>query len=222
MPRKHRLIGVAAVVVAALAAPAALVWRALPPHTSTEFVFSAGVTTPVALEHSASGAQQLDFETPHFPGVRGTRVEVQVGTYLLKPSETIQLDLRGSRGESLGSCRIPPTDYVDNGYVGCPIARPERLRRIRISASGSAPLAVYVRTDGSRRVGGSLARERRLAALGARLREENARLDVTRPRLLPPALLFVLLATSIALFGFVCLSLLDSAWSRPERIGTDP
>ena len=218
MPRKHRLIGVAAVVVAALAAPAALVWRVLPPHTSTEFVFSGGATTPVALERTASGMQQLAFETPRFPRVRGTRVAITVGSDLRKPSETIQLVLLGPRGASLGRCRIPPTDYAATGYVACPIARPELLRRIRISSSGSAPLTVYLGTDRSKRVGGSLTRERRLATFGARLREANARLAVTRPRLLPPALLFVLLAASIAFFGVVCLLLLEFAWSRAERV----
>ena len=221
MPRELRLLGAAAVALVALALPALLVYRVLPPRAETELVEGVSGSAPVRLERSPSGGRRLDVATPRFSALRGTRVEVVVGTYLHQPSETIMLVLRGPRGERIGSCRVPPSAYVDNGGVGCPVARPERVRGIRIAVRGTAPLAVYANNEGGRLVAGRLARQRHFRTLFARLRDVEARVGVTRPAPFTAVVMFVSLIASIALFGGAWLLLLDPDRTRAPSAASD-
>jgi hypothetical protein len=209
MRRDLRLLGAAAVALVALAVPALLVSRVLPARAETELIEGVSGSAPVRLQRAPSGGERLDVATPRFSALRGTRVEVVVATYLRRPSETIVLVLRGASGERIGSCRVPPSAYADNGSVGCPVARPERLRGIRISVRGKAPLAVYANNEGGRLVAGRLARQRHFMTLFARLREVEARVGVTRPAPFTPVVMFVSLIASIALFAGASLLLLD-------------
>ena len=74
---------------------------------------------------------------------------------------------------------------------------------------GRAPFAVYAAAGGGRLVAGALVREHRLGGLSARLHLLRDRVGVTRPVLVSPVILFVLLALSIGLFG--------AAWLVAER-----
>jgi hypothetical protein len=126
---------------------------------------------------------------------------VRVGTYESPPSQAIRIILRGPGGKHLGSCRIAPFTYHDNGLVECPVARPDRLRRMLVAVEGRDPLALYVVDDGGRLVSGALARERHLPGIATRIRVVREHVGVTRPPVFSAVGLFVLLVASIALFG---------------------
>jgi hypothetical protein len=148
-------------------------------------------------------------------------VELEVATYLRAPTQTIQITLLGPRGEQLGACRIPPSGYHDNAIVECPIGRPEQLRRMVVSASGTAPLAVYAAKEGNRLVVGALVRRRHLGSLGARVRFLGDQLGVLRPALLSPAVLFVQLLLSTALLG-AALFAASALTKRPVVFADEP
>jgi len=221
MGRELRLLCIAAIALVALAVPALLVYRVLPPRSEREVVGGASGSTPVRLERAPSGGERLDVSTPRFTALRGTRVEVVVGTYLRQPSEAITLVLRGPGGKRIGSCRIPPFHYVDNGSVGCPIERSERLRGIRISVPGKAPFAVYTDNVGGQLVAGMLARQHHFRTIFARLRDVEARVGVTRPAPFAPAVMLVALIASIALFAGAWLFLLDADSGRTPTATND-
>jgi len=224
MRRELRLAGALAVAIVAVAVPATLVARALPPRTVSELVATPRDEFPVVpvlfnqkfpvaavpLASTKTGSQRLEVDTPHFPDLRGTRVELAVATYLRQPTQTIQIALLGPGGERLGSCRIPPSGYHDNAIVTCPVERPARLRRVVVTVNGQAPLGVYAAKEKGRLVAGALVRERRLGGLGARVRVLREWLGVLRPAFLTPAALFVLLALSIALLGAAVLTLVGA------------
>jgi hypothetical protein len=159
---------------------------------------------------TASGTHPLTVDTPRFPDVHPAWVQVAVATYGRLPSQTIELTLLGARGERLRSCRIPPSDYRDNGMVRCPVARPDRVRHIRVAVGGRSPFALYAVDDGGKFVAGSLVQEHHFGGLGERLAALRDRVGVTRPALASPILLFAFLAASIALFGTALLI----GWSR--------
>jgi hypothetical protein len=169
------------------------------------------------------GVNRMVVSTPVFPRIARGRIRVQVGTYVRAPSETIQLVYRDSRGKTIATCRIPPSDYVDNGKVGCPVSRTDRVRQIAISARGRAPLAVYVASGGATPVAGTLVHVRRhLPTLGARLRELEARVGVTRPVLFSPVVVLATLVASVALFGAALLVLLRSELATRNRVTERP
>jgi len=185
--------------------PLWLVRVTLPPTTEYDVVVGElGLTTPVPLEASGSGERRLTVNVPRLPNMRDVEVAVKVGTYTRPPSQTIRLDLLGAQHRLLRSCHIPPTDYVDNGTVACPVARPDRVRLIGITVRG-APFAVYAANDGGKLVAGTLVQRQRLSGLEARLDALRERVAVTRPALVSPILLFVALAASIALLGTALL-----------------
>src|SRR4051812_13613315 len=107
MRRRVGVTGALAVAVVAVAAPAVLVSRALPARTVSELVATPRDEFPVLpvlfnqkfpvsavpLESTKAGSQRLVVDTPHFPDLRGTRVELRVATYLRKPTQTIRLAL---------------------------------------------------------------------------------------------------------------------------------
>ena len=159
----------------------------------------------VALETTKNGSQRLEVDTPRFPPLRDVRLEVEVATYLRRPARTIQLALLGPKGERLGACDFPPSEYHDNAIVRCPVGRPERLRHIVVSADGPPQLALYTAAKGNQLIAGALVRKRHLGSLGARLHLFRQRLGVLRPPLFSPAALFVFLALSTALLGAAAL-----------------
>jgi hypothetical protein len=222
MRRKLGLLGAAAVALVAVAVPVALAWRVLPPSSQDEIVASAGAVTPVQMQQRPPGVSRMVVSTPSFPRIAHGRVQVQVGTYVRAPSETIQLVYRDGRGKTITSCRIPPSEYADNGNIDCPIPRTDRVRQIAISARGRAPLAVFVANDGTTRVAGTLVQVRRLGTLGARLRDLEARVGVTRPVLFSPVVLLTALVASVALFGAAVLVLLQSELATRNRMTERP
>jgi hypothetical protein len=222
MRRKLGLLGAAAIALVAVAVPVALAWRVLPPANHDEVVSAVSGVTPVRMEQRRSVSRMV-VSTPVFPRIARARVQVQVGTYGRAPSEPIQLVYRDSRGKPVASCRIPPSDYGDNGNVGCPVSRTDRVRQIAISARGPAPLAVYVESSGVTPVAGTLVHVRRdLPTLGARLRELEARVGVTRPVLFSPVVVLAALVASVALFGAAVLVLLRSELATRNRVTERP
>jgi hypothetical protein len=208
MRRKLGLLGAAAIALVAVAVPVALAWRVLPPANHDEVVSAVSGVTPVRMEQRRSVSRMV-VSTPVFPRIARARVQVQVGTY--------------GRGKPVASCRIPPSDYGDNGNVGCPVSRTDRVRQIAISARGPAPLAVYVESSGVTPVAGTLVHVRRdLPTLGARLRELEARVGVTRPVLFSPVVVLAALVASVALFGAAVLVLLRSELATRNRVTERP
>lgn len=201
MPRNARSLAVAAVAILAFGVPALLVWNELPPQTEPQVLASEdGARMPVAFP-AGSDIHTITVETPHFPEARGAQIEVEVATYTRAPSQTVAIRLQDGSGKSLRSCRIPPTDYVDNGPVDCPYDRPAQVRRIAISVKGPEPFALYAVRQGGKLVAGSLVHDHRFAGFGARFAALRERVAVTRPMLYSPAILLVCLIGSIALFG---------------------
>lgn len=201
MRRKLRPLAVLAIAIVALVMPIWLVHATLPSPTAYDVIAGEfNATIPVPLELNRSGERELTVDAPRLPNMRDVEVAVEVGTYTRPPSQTIRLDLLGAQRKLLRSCRIPPTDYTDNGTVACPVARPDRVRRIGITVRG-APLAVYAANDRGKLVAGTLVQKQRLSGLDARLDALRERVAVTRPALVSPILLFVAFAASIALLG---------------------
>jgi len=222
MRREPRLLGVAAVALVAVAVPVALAWRVLPPSSLDDVVSAVSGMRPVPMAQRPPGVRAMVVSTPAFPRIAGGRVELQVGTYVQAPSETIHLVYRDARGKTLTSCSIPPSDYTDNGIVGCALSRTDCVRQIAILARGRAPLAVFVASGGPTPVAGTLVRRQHLRTLGARLRELEARVGVTRPVLFSPPVVLAALVASVALFGAALLVLLRSEFATRDRVTERP
>ena len=202
MRRDVTLLAVLAIAIVALAVPVRLAWHALPAPSAAECVAGElAATTPVPIAPASSGSRRLTVDAPRLPNIGDTEVGVEVATYTLQPSLTVELNLLGAHGEQLGSCRIPPTDYSDNGTITCPVPRPDRVRRIAVEVRGDAPFALYAANENGKLVAGTLVQKHRFRNLGARLDALGERLGVTRPAVMSPFLLFVSLVASIALLG---------------------
>jgi hypothetical protein len=217
MRRDARLLGAAAVALICVAVPVALVWRVLPPSDQEQVVADVGDVTAVPMEQRPVGVQRMVVKTPAYPKVARARIEVRVGTYGRTPSEPVRLVFRDGGGRHVASCRISPSDYVDNGNVGCLVSRADRVRQIAISARGRAPLAVYVASVGSARVAGTLVRDLHFK-FGARLRQLDAQVGVTRPVLFSPPIVLAALVISTALFATAVVILVRSERAPRDRV----
>ena len=89
-----------------------------------------------------TGVPRRSFALPRLTADGPGRVLLQIATYLQQPTATVRLQVLDARGRSLARCAFPPTSYRDNDLLPCDVPDIARARRIVVSHSGPAKLAV--------------------------------------------------------------------------------
>jgi hypothetical protein len=183
----------AAVILVALAAVIVIVLRDADRPGAYSTVVSA---PPGAIAPTFVGAAPVRFSvTPATVKGRGVFF-AQVGTYVTAPVDTITLAILDGAGRKVARCVFPPSTYHDNSSLACPVPDIARVRAVRVTRGGKAPIAL---TTGGGFVG-YLQRDEP-SSLTGRIRTVLSRLATGLPDGVGAVVLLVALLASIILTG---------------------
>jgi hypothetical protein len=136
------------------------------------------------------------------------RVLVQVGTYLEKPRDTITFVVRGTGATRITRCVFPPSGYLDNDQLTCPVPDLADVRSLLVTRQGNAKVALSAHEG----TVGYLAREEQRSWLG-RASTVLSRIATALPNGIGSTIMVLGLFGSVALTAFALLY----SWGREQE-----
>jgi hypothetical protein len=118
-----------------------VIWRDADRADAT-YVIGAVPEQPVA-PIEITKMPRRSFALPRLTDDGRGRVLLQIATYLQRPTATVRLDILDSNGRSQARCTFPPSSYHDNTLLPCDVPSVVRARRVIVSHTGPAKLAVF-------------------------------------------------------------------------------
>jgi hypothetical protein len=141
---------------------------------------------------------------------------LEVGTYLQPPKDTIVLDILDARGARVARCAFPPTAYVDNGRLTCPLRDIARARAVEVTRRGTAKIALYA----NRGKAGFLVKKE-ATSLAGRVSTVLSRVGVPLPDGVGSAVLLTSLFGSVALTALALLFAVPLPGERRDPDGQE-
>lgn len=188
-----------------------VIWRDAERADAT-FVIGAVPEQPVE-PIELTGVPRRSFALPRLTDSGHGRVLLQIATYLERPTATVRLHVMGANGRSLARCTFPPTTYRDNDLLRCAVPDVAQARRVVVSHTGPAKLAVFAH----RGVAGYLAYTSS-GGLVSRIRAVLDRVGMSLPAGVGPAVLIAGLWLSTAAVVLALLLAIGVARERPDAL----
>jgi hypothetical protein len=218
----------AVAVLAGLLVTAFVVARDSRRSDATYTIGAAPLAPETALE--ITGKPRQTFTLPRLPVATRGEVQVHIATYLQKPSAVVHFQVVDAQGRSQARCTYPPTAYSDNAQLRCAVPDLALARRLVITHTGPAKLAVI----GHERTVGYLVFRNSSGVIG-RMRTVVDRVGISLPAGVGPtvligglwlsvsaAVLALLLAIGIAREGADPLLEQGEPLGEPARVLAEP